>query len=330
MAAQVNGHVEGIVDTIHDFFARNPKLSYDIHVTRWKRDASGYVRRYAGNASEMVRVYAFGGGGTLFEVINGAMGLPNVQVAYFPLGKEDTLFLSLGKELKESFMSMPNLIFSRAFSVDTIRAGNHYVFSGISVGIGAASFKLGRDLSNNLLLPLRAAYAIAGAYYTLTKKSVQRYRLEAKDIDVEDDFAGIYIANVPGNGGGFPATEVRFNDGYMDVYTVKLIPPRILLRVLLDCRKGMYFKWQRYISHYRCKKIKLSSATDMTITLDGEFFYDTKLNLEVLPSSLNFVCPPGIDDSFFTVPVDKPAPPDNLDLPEEIPVSDFLESEDSP
>ncbi|MDR0616136.1 MAG: acylglycerol kinase family protein, partial [Synergistaceae bacterium] len=76
-----------IVGKISAFFADYPDIGYDIYMTRWKRDAVGYVRRYALASDEFVRVYAVGGTGTLFEVINGAIGLPNVQVACYPLGR---------------------------------------------------------------------------------------------------------------------------------------------------------------------------------------------------------------------------------------------------
>ena len=301
-AGQVAGRVNELISDIKDFFKRNPRMDSTIHVTRWKRDASGYTMRFVNNASEIVRVYAFGGGGTLFEVINGVIGLPNVQVAYFPLGRENDLLLNFGNNAKYEFSSMRNLSLSPVIAMDTILAGNNYVVSVILIGLEAVSYKVGIKLSEQLKLPLNVSYYLSGFYYAFIKREVRHYRIELEGTELEEDYAGIFIGNVPSHGLGTPAPEALFNDGYMDLYLLKLPPRDKIINIILDYQKGLYDKWPGYIHHYRCKKLRITSPTDMIISLDGEIFYDTELNLDVHPSSLNFVCPADIDHSIFIPP----------------------------
>src|SRR5665647_2515123 len=56
-----------------------------IHVTSAAYEAIGFVRELA-KTGEHMRFYACGGDGTLYEVVNGAFGYPNAEVAVMPLG----------------------------------------------------------------------------------------------------------------------------------------------------------------------------------------------------------------------------------------------------
>ena len=324
MAGGLKGNAEKLIDEIKDFFARNPRMENVIHITRWKRDATGFAMRYVKNASEMVRVYAFGGGGTLFEVINGVAGLPNAQIAYYPLGIDDDLLVAFGKNSKEIFKSLRNLSLSPVIPVDTILAGNHHAVSNINIGIGASSFRAGIKLSDRFMLPLHLSYNLTAFYYSLVKTDVQRYLIELENIELDEELTGIYVANSCGNGGGTPAPEARFNNGFIDLYLIKPAPGGIILKVLIDYQNGQYAKWPEYIRHYRCKKLRITSPKIITMILDGEVFYDMDLNLEIQPASVNFVCPSSIDKKFL-----EPPPAESV-LVKDFTIRDFLPDGDNP
>ncbi|MDR0447328.1 MAG: hypothetical protein LBH07_01525 [Treponema sp.] len=295
VAEHIKGHVDEIIEIIQDFFLLNPRIKYAIHVTRWKRDASGFILRYVNNASEIVRVYAFGGGGTLFEVINGVVGLPNAQVAWYPLGKDNKFLPVFGKDKLNSFQSVRNLCLSRTITIDTILAGKHYVAANILIGAEVLASGTGKQISKLFRLSRKTSYYIAGIWYFFLKKENRQYRIEMESGELNGNFAGILISNIPNHGAGIPAPEARFNDGYMDLYTIKQIPHNYLINAVRDYFRGQYAKWPEYFSHYRCKKAHISSASDMPISLDGEYFYDTVLDLKISPASLDFVCPPNIN-----------------------------------
>ena len=301
MAGQIKGRVHDVEETIRNFFYGNPRMNYSIHITRWKRDASGYTLRYVNKAPEVVRVYAFGGGGTLFEVINGVIGLPNVQVAYFPLGsRNDNLIAVFGNDQKEAFKSMKNLSLSPVITIDTILAGNHHVVTSVLIGIETVAYQLGLELSERIKLPYNVCNFLAGVYYTIINPRIRRYRIEMEDEEIDGEYAGVFIANASGKELWSSDQDILFNDGFIDIYTIKPAPKNKIINVLRDYQSGQYAKWPEYIAHYRCKKLRITSPTDMTISLDGEIFYDRELNFEIRSASLDFVCPVTIDEALLS------------------------------
>jgi diacylglycerol kinase family enzyme len=77
----------------------------------------------------------------------------------------------------------------------------------------------------------------------------------------------------------------------LDIYLVKRPPLLHLFAVMTDYIRGNYHKWPQYISHFRGKRVKISSEQVILISVDGEHFYDTTINCEVIPRAVDFVCP---------------------------------------
>ena len=300
MAGLIKGRVGEIEDEIKNFFSANPRMKYDIHITRWKRDASGYVLRYANNVSELLRVYVFGGTGTFFEVLNGLVGLPNVQVAWYPLGIDNTLLAVFGKDKLRTFQSLKNLCLSPVKTIDTILAGNHNVITNVLIGIEANSYLKGRELSEQFRLPRKICNYLMDLIYFFLKPEINHYRIDADSVELDGNLLGILITNIPNHVAGTPVEESGFNDGFMDLYIIKPIPKSKIISVVMDYERGRYAKWPEFFCHYRCKKLRVSSSSDMTISLDGELFFDTEFTIEIRPSSLDFVYPPDIDESILS------------------------------
>jgi diacylglycerol kinase family enzyme len=295
-AEQIAGHVDELEEHIKSFFFVNPREEYSIHKCRWKRDASGFTRRTINDAPEIIRVYALGGSGTLFEVINGTVGMPNAQVAWYPLGNNNSLLYTFGSSEKIApFQSLQNLCFSRVVTLDTIKAGKHYMITNAFIGAEAEVSKTGESLTKRIPFSKNFYYLVREYLRPVFQAHTQFYRFKTENISEEGEFYSILLTNVPAYGMGFqPASDAVFNDGYMDIYAIKPMPWKKSPMIISDYLKGCYNKWPEYISHYRCKKFHISSNTAMTISLDGELFYDMSLDFEICPASVNFVCPPGI------------------------------------
>jgi len=295
-AEQIAGRVDELEEHIKSFFSVNPREEYSIHKCRWKRDASGFTRRTINDAPEIIRVYALGGSGTLFEVINGIVGMPNAQVAWYPLGNNNSLLYTFGSSEKIAlFQSLQNLCFSRVVTLDTIKAGNHYMITNALIGAEAEAGKMGESLTRKIPFSKKFYYLVWEYVRPVLHTHTQYYRFETESVSEEGEYYSILLTNVPAYGRGLqPAADAVFNDGYMDVYAIKPLPWKKSPMIISDYFKGCYNKWPEYISHYRCKKFHISSSTTMAISLDGELFYDTSLDFEICPASVNFVCPPGI------------------------------------
>src|SRR5215471_12261634 len=109
----IKGKTKPVRDRISAFFAEYPEIKYDIHVSKWCRDAVILIQDYiAGGTDETVRIHAIGGTGTLFEVINSVVGLANVEVASHPYGKANTFLRYFGNKNVKLFHSLKNQVFS--------------------------------------------------------------------------------------------------------------------------------------------------------------------------------------------------------------------------
>jgi diacylglycerol kinase family enzyme len=316
--------IDEIEKDIHNYFAANPRRNYAVHFCRWKRDASGYTQRYVSNALEMVRVYAMGGSNTLFEVINGAVGLPNVQIAWYPLGKVNPMLYAFGGDRNLSFFqSLQNLSLSPVITMDTIRAGNHYIATNAFIGAEAKACRAGEDLADRAKLPKNVCCFTVGLLNALLGRDNQFYSMETEHEKAEGEYNTILVSNAPTGGTGLKsAAEALLNDGYMDVYAIKRIPRTKVFAVVRDYGRGLYRNWPQYITHYRCKEFRISSASVMTISLDESFFYSNAMDFEICPYSLDFVCPAGL--SIPTIPMEDTAEPE-----ENFTIEDFTGSTNS-
>jgi diacylglycerol kinase family enzyme len=290
-ARRLKGRIGEIVREIEVLFAKNPQTEYHIHITRWRRDAAGYARRYAYDAEKIVRVYAVGGTGTLFDVINGMIGLPNVQVAFWPFGRDNSFLRYFEEGKRERFHSLRNLIFARVTPFNVIRCGNNYGICFGSIGLGAIAARRRDRIAEYAGIspgfPGIICLAL-GAYRSLKNERAQFYNVV---IDGESR-RGKYISLLAANWSRCAEkARVSPDAGYLDLYLVKNPPLFRLFAVMADYIRGDYHKWPQYISHFRGKKISISSERVMSICIDGEYFYDAAIDCELIPCAIDFVWP---------------------------------------
>jgi diacylglycerol kinase family enzyme len=300
-ARLLKGRTEDIVREIRIFFGNYPQIKYSLHVTRWKRDAVGFTRRYVSGAEEIVRVYAVGGMGTLFEVINGVIGMPNVQIASWPFGLDNSFLYYFGADRMELFRSLRNLVFSRVAAFDLIRCGNNYGICSGFMGLEARAALDGDRLidSVNFTIPwsVRALhpggfYMAAAIYHGLKKDRAQSYHVMIDGMPVHGIYTSILVANQPYYSKKMrPAMEAEPDDGILDIYLTRPVPRIKFFRIAADYAQGRYYKWPNSISHFRGKGISVSSDQMMTICIDGEIFFDASIEYEAIPRAVDFVCP---------------------------------------
>jgi len=297
VARGVENHLADIRAEIDSCFVHYPWLSYDIHVTRWQRDAVGFIRNYCQKDPGLVRIYAVGGGGVLYEVINGAMGLPNVQVAYYARDRESghAFIRSLGETLL--FESVSDLIFAETKQVDLIRCNDKYALSFSMLGVEAMANVVGEGLfSRYRIVPSDAYYFSAVMFNIFRSGNEQNYRILLDDeTALEGKFLSALIANQPCHGRTFcPGIDASPDDGMLDLYLSRQMPRVKALKIMNDYLYGRYKKWPEYIQHYRFRKMNFKSDDLIAVSLDGEFFYQKELEYEIIPGALDFVCPKGV------------------------------------
>ncbi|MDR2637402.1 MAG: hypothetical protein LBB55_03610 [Zoogloeaceae bacterium] len=297
-AQYVVGRVAEIRAEIETCFSPYPQLAYDIHVTRWQRDAVGFIKRYCQAASDLVRIYAVGGVGTLFEVINGAMEMPNVQVACCLGDGDDAFICSPGGRRPRLFDAIGDLVFARVMPVDVIRCGNNgYALAFSLFGAEATISHLGSELARRYRAAAGICHLYAGLSSLLWRGAEQRYSILLDgDIRLDGEYLGALIANYSCHGRSLNSSaDASPSDGALDLYLWKQVPRIGGVKIAVDYARGHCRAWPEYIQHYRFRRMTLQSGDLIATSLDGEFSYQTEMEYEVLPCALDFVCPENVD-----------------------------------
>jgi len=296
-AAKVKNNIPQLINEILDFFSKNRHLRCEIHVTRWKRDASGYVHRYLSETDETVRIHSFGGSGTLFEIVNGAVGLPNAEIASYPLGENNEFILYFGKEYEHLFRSIETQVASGTTPVDAIRSGNVHGISHSLVGLEARSNLHSIEMAGRTKLPTNYRYILpALKEILLGKAKAQKYKINIDGVSCDGNYISINIANGPCYGKEMcAAIDAHPNDGFLEVYMINEMSALKLLTIISPYTKGEYRKAPKYVKHFSGKKIVVSSNDVICFSVDGENFYDKEIEFEAIHHAIKFVIPNEVD-----------------------------------
>jgi diacylglycerol kinase family enzyme len=256
------------------------------------------IRRFAMETGELLRIHVMGGTGTLFEAVNGVIGMPNVHIAAYPFGRENAFLHYFDADKLHLFSSIRSQVFSSTQPMDALKCGNNYGIAYGMVGLEATVAKNSQEsVEHSALLPDFAAYFRAGLKSAFTDwVPGKKYLIDLDGKTLDGVYISALIANGPCYGKNMsPAVEAHPNDGVLDIYLINDVSR---LKMLL-CRQaylsGKYEKFPRSVSHYRGKKIAIDSGDVMIVCLDGQIFYENLIDFEVIPYAVDFVCPSGVD-----------------------------------
>jgi diacylglycerol kinase family enzyme len=295
---------EHILFEIHSFFDIAGHKNCALYVSRYPRDATGYIRSYARNLPKetTLRVYAVGGDGILFDCLNGIMGCEQAELAAIPYGCTNNFIQGFGKDAKTLFRDIERQLTAPVIHLDVMRYGNNYAMNYCTIGIQSEMIQKARRIreymSTNRVLDrwlsrrlYNCSYFAGGIAACRNKKLLfQQYVV---DIDGEI-FSGAYqslaVFNGPCYGGKMhPVNNAIPNDGMLDILFSR---SRGILRTFglypfyLTGRSG------RFPGEFTLKqgrKISVSSEDLLLICMDGEVCFDTQFTIELLPAAVRFV-----------------------------------------
>jgi len=295
VAKRIKGKTKKIRNRIYEFFKKYPELRYDIFESRWCRDSLAFIRQYISETKETVRIHSVGGNGTLFEVINSIVGVENVEVATHPYGSANAFLRYFGSRNKKHFLRLDNMVFSKTIPLDIIRCGNNYGNGFAIAGVEAFANMKGDEWIEKGM-PEDIAYILAAVVRLISGKAGQKYFVEVDGNKIEGDFISVLVANAPCYGKAmYSAVDAHPDNGILDVYVFKNASRLKLLSCVSTYTRGNYRKIPDLVSHYKAKKIKLSSDEVMCMSIDGQTMYGTSIEYEIVPGAVNFVCPGKVD-----------------------------------
>lgn len=268
-------------------------------------DWSGTV--YPGHAIDLAKqageqgydmVIAMGGDGTIHEVINGLMKVPEERrpvLGVVPAGSGNDFAHAIGVPTKSDH-ALVHALDHAAFAVDlgvmTDEHGKLEYFDN-TTGIGFDSVV---TIRSHRLPVLRGflMYLTAVIQTILLNHNAITMQIETEEQTWVQSNLLLTMCNGPREGGGFMmAPEAKIDDGILHYAMIKKVSRPMMFRLIPEVMNGTHGRFQQ-VTMGSCRRMSVSADRPMYIHCDGEIYsgFGTdvrKVTFEVLPGALKVV-----------------------------------------
>jgi len=271
-------------------------ITYEIYFTKGTMDAYQKIVDES-DAGEMLRVYAYGGDGTLSECANGAANRSNVAITQYPCGTGNDFLRTFGQENIDKFRDVKALIEGDVRPIDLIDCGDRYGINICSVGIDA---RIGTDVHKYSGIPLigGATGYIVSLVVNVIKGVTQRVRITTEDMKLDQKMTLVCACNGRFYGGGFnPVPEAKVDDGIIDYLIVEPVSRLKVAQVVGRYSKGKYHELPDIIKHIRGTAMEIEGDNEFVVNIDGEAVHTKKIQFNVASHAVNFIFPSTMETS---------------------------------
>ena len=277
-------------------------VEYDIYHTQSVGDATKYVsEKCKQNPEQKFRFYACGGDGTLSEVLNGAVGYDNAEIAVVPTGTGNDFVKTFRHP--EYFSAIQKQVLGTAKKIDLLKYNDRYSLNIVNVGFDCDVVCKVAQIKRNAFVPSKLAY-IMGIVSVFTKPLGKKFKVTVDDNEcIEKNFMLCAMANALYYGGGFKAAPLAMlNDGYMDLCLVDLVSRMDFIRIIPKYKAGQHVDENGnskypFVRYQKCKKVIIESEDTIGVCGDGEVVQTNKVSVEVIPNAIAFSIPQDSDCS---------------------------------
>ena len=274
------------------------EADYEIYHTRTVGDGIRFVSETCKNNPDMMkRFYACGGDGTLFEVLNGAVGYENTEISVIPLGTGNDFTKAFTHP--EYFKDIKRQILGKAEKIDLMKYGNRYSINVINIGFDCDVVQRVAEIKRNIFVPSKMAYAL-GVADLFTKPYGKEYKVLIHDRElIEREFMLCAIANSQFYGDGYHVAPLSsLNDGFMDLCLVDRVSRKEFIKVIPKYKAGKHVDEEgnskfSFVRYQKCKKIVIESKNSIGLCADGEISPIKTIEITCEPKALAFSIPKG-------------------------------------
>ncbi|MDD2216012.1 MAG: diacylglycerol kinase family lipid kinase [Eubacteriales bacterium] len=273
-------------------------IDYEIHRTINVSDATNYVKNrcMAGNGEPM-RFYAIGGDGTLNEVVNGAYGFDNAEVAFIPAGTGND-FVRVFKN-PQFFKDIKRQLGGKAKTIDLIRHNDRVFINVLNIGLDCQVVAEVVHLKKKPFLRGALAYGVGVAIAFTGNRGCDLTITMEDGRTHQGEITLVAVGNGAFYGGGFKGIpRAKIDDGLLDVSIIKKVNRRTFLSLVMDYRKGTHLEKRnaKDLIHYtQCKSLTIHSHKEMQICIDGELAEAEEIAISIVPGALRFSVPDGCE-----------------------------------
>lgn len=286
---------EGLTEKIENA-CKTKGVDYEVYLTRGVGDATAYVKEYAENhPSSEICFFACGGDGTLCEVANGIMAVPDrdrLCIGTLPSGTGNDFVRCFSSS--ENFLNVDAQLSGSPMYIDLIGCNDMYSVNMINIGFDCEVVCKKQELQQNKIFPSKLAYVV-GLVITLIRKPGVKCRMALSGGEMtEKDLLLTTFGNGEYCGGGFHSNpESSVCNGKINVLTVNNISRMKFVSIVGQYKKGTH------LCHTDILRSSLEDSVDMSfdgptnISIDGEVVKVESLRLYVAKRALRFMVPYG-------------------------------------
>lgn len=265
-----------------------------ILITTGENDALLKAKAEAESGDE-VRIFACGGDGTSFEVLNGIVGHPNASIGVVPIGSANDFIKFFGFDSKQKFLDIRAQMEGIHTPIDLIKAGEKFCMNQCCAGLDALVAQRMQRYKRLPLVSGSMAYNIALVKTFLGKLGINmKVTADGKPFS-EGSLLFAICANAPVYGGGYiSAPNARIADGLLDCVTIETVSKFKFLK-LLPIYKGGRHEGIDVCNMGKCKSFEFRADRVIPVSLDGEIIHTDNFACEIVEKAINFVVPKGIN-----------------------------------
>ena len=240
-----------------------------VYTTTGRGDATRIAREEGPGVD---RIVAFGGDGTLSEVINGVMHLPakdRPELGYIPAGTTNDFASGVGLS-RNIVKAAQTVLTGIPEPLDVGRFGEERYFSYVASfgSFTKASYSASQDLKNALGY---AAYLLEGLRCLIDIRSIPLV-VTADGTIYEDEFIFGAVSNAMSVGGmlKYAYEQVNLSDGLFEVLMIRTPKNLSEIQTLLTDVANRNYVESPHILYQKARKVSIRSDSPLAWTVDGE------------------------------------------------------------
>lgn len=294
VAGKGNG-IDTVVPLIEKQFSEDDK-NYEVYITKQKEETKNIAEAQAKKGDD-VTVFACGGEGTCFDVLNGIVKYPNAVLGVVPCGSAND-FLKIFNN-SEYFCDLQKQVDGECTDIDLIKCGDEYSFNGCSVGMDATVCKdmilfkgykfVSGSMAYKLAIVKNFLFSKIGAHLEITVDGDKHY---------DDKYLFAVCSNGRVYGGGYmPAPNASPEDGKLDFTLVKKKNRLTVPAFLKDYEKGDFAGYD-YVEYGNCSVMEIKADKPIALNRDGEITEQKSVKFELVPKGVKFLIPKGVTKKY--------------------------------
>jgi YegS/Rv2252/BmrU family lipid kinase len=241
-----------------------------------------YKEKWPDDFDEHSDVFIVGGDGTLNFFINNYPNVPLPLVIFNGGTGNDFHWLLYGK--KSFAGQMETALTAEPKPIDIGRCNEKYFINGVGIGFDGA---VAKSLTGKKKSIGKSAFLVAILQKIFFYRS-KNYEISSAEINESGHKLLLGIANGRRAGGGFHiAPESEPADGLLDLIIVDALTPIRRLKYLPVIEKGKHLHLP-FIKYLKTKKVLIESDEPMQAHLDGEYYSEKKMEIEIVPGKFLF------------------------------------------